>query len=93
MVIEKKIEIKYTNGSEKNYIYKLTEQDENSVKEYGIEIIRQDIENKEVINTLKENVKNISPNKKEISQLLELVSKNQVSPIHLKDIVYDYIDK
>ena len=93
MVIEKKIEIKYTNGSGKKYIYKLTEQEGNSVKEYGIEIIREDTENEKVVNELKENVDNISTNKEEISQLLEILSRNPVSPIHLKDIICDYVDK
>lgn len=93
MVIEKKIEIKYTNESGKNYIYKLTKQNYSKVEEYGIEIIREDIDKGKITNIVKENVDNISSDKDEVSDLLGLLSKNQVSPIHLKDIVCDYIDR
>lgn len=92
-------------GMSKNYIYRLTKSnvsisldiDSNSdsmeVQTYGIEIERQDIIDDSIINIERDSVKSISPHRHKVHALLKLLYDNCVSPIHLVEILGEYIDE
>jgi len=92
LLIQKSIKTNYSNGLERIYIYKITEQLEKSVHEYGIEIELKDIMKGEYIKNIKEEVKNISTKKEEVLDILQLLCKNEASPVHLLDILQDYVE-
>lgn len=60
---------------------------------YGIEIERQDNVNGKIICIDRECVANISPQRYKVHNLLKLFLENTVSPVHLVDILEEYIDK
>ncbi|WP_125153993.1 DUF6514 family protein [Clostridium rectalis] len=63
------------------------------VQAYGIEIERQDKLNGNVFNIERDRVKSISPQRHKVHNLLRLMYDNSVSPIHLIEILGDYIDE
>lgn len=70
-----------------NYVYEcekcfMFNEDIGHYTSYGIALKGTDI-----------GVKDISTNKKEVEYLVKLLNKNQADPIHLKDIVQDFIVK
>ena len=60
---------------------------ENS-KPYGVEIIKRNVKN-EITNIEQKVVNHLFKQEKEISQLLETLIKNKVTPIALDDIIED----
>lgn len=92
MVSEKVVIVKYSDGSERSYTYSVTEQNEGNINEYGIVITKEESFNGQVVDTIKSEVKSISSNQERITKILNLLSKNEVSPIHLIDVVTDYIE-
>jgi hypothetical protein len=84
-----------------NYIYRMTknnlliriEETVSEIQSYGIEIERQDIEDGRIVNIERDCVKSISPQRYKVHELLKLLYNNEVSPIHLIDILGEYIDK
>ncbi|WP_027625179.1 DUF6514 family protein [Clostridium lundense] len=63
------------------------------VQSYGIEIERQDKIDGSIVNIERDYVKCISPQRHKVHRLLKLVYDNNVSPIHLVDILGEYIDE
>ncbi|MCH3965867.1 MAG: DUF6514 family protein [Clostridium sp.] len=63
------------------------------LQSYGIEIERQDILNDHLIDVCRDCVKNISPNRYKVHNLLKLLYDSQVSPIYLVDVIGDYVDE
>lgn len=90
--MQKSIKTNFSNGLERIYIYKVTEQLEKSIHEYGIEVELKDIMKGEKIRNIKEEVKNISTKKEEVIDILQLLCRNEASPVHLLDILQDYIE-
>lgn len=93
-------------GMSKNYIYRLTKNNVSislgldpmddttmEVQSYGIEIERQDIIDDCIVNIERDSVKSISPYRHKVHALLKLLYDNCVSPIHLIEILGDYIDE
>lgn len=101
MVVESMIRNEIADGMKKNYIYRLTKNkvslafgtDSMEVQSYGIEIERQDVENGSIVNIERDSVKSISPHRHKVHNLLNLLYDNCVSPIHLIEILGDYIDE
>lgn len=62
------------------------------IQSYGIEIERRDIVNGILINIERDFVKNISPCKSKVCSLAQMLYSNTVSPLHLIDILGEYID-
>ena len=60
---------------------------------YGIEVERQDVIDGDLVNIERDSVNNISTNKEKVKKLFDLVSKNNVSPIHLIDVIGEYVDE
>lgn len=87
-------EIKKVLGDmEMTYKYKLTESEYNMIRVYGITVEREYIKENKVIETERESINLISPKKEKVQKLLEVLYKGEVSPIHLIDIVGEYVDK
>jgi len=63
------------------------------VQAYGIEIERQDISNGSVVRIQRDCVDNISPQRYKVKNLLKMLYDNTVSPIHMIDILGEYIDE
>lgn len=82
------------------YVYRLIKgqitinsQDERiPVQTYGIEIERQDFTNGVMVNIERERVDNISPQRHKVHNLIRMIYENGVSPIHLIDVLGEYID-
>jgi len=92
LVIEKKVTTKYIDGIERVYIYKVTQQKQESIIEYGVKAIREDISKGERIAIIENEVSYISPEKELVIGIVDILCRNEVSPIHLKEIVCDYVD-
>jgi len=84
-----------------NYFYRLVKSqisvsmyDEvTTVQAYGIEIESQDTENGTVVRIQRDCVETISPQRHKVKNLLKILYDNTVSPIHMIDILGEYIDE
>jgi hypothetical protein len=84
-----------------NYFYRLVKSqvsvsmdfDPAGVQAYGIEIERQDIIDDTVVFIERDCVENISPQRHKVKNLLKMLYENTVSPIHMIDILGEYIDE
>ena len=76
-----------------NYFYRMILGDFKGRQAYGIEVERQDIIDGELVKIERDSVNYISTNKEKVKKLFDLVSKNNVSPIHLIDVIGEYVDE
>ncbi|MCR4943990.1 MAG: DUF6514 family protein [Clostridium sp.] len=93
MIEEKSVRTKYSEGIERIYTYQITKQYEENIIEYGIEAKREDKSQGNIIKIVKSQIKNISSDQDRMDEIINLLWRNEVSPIHLQDILSDYIDK
>jgi hypothetical protein len=101
MVVENFIRTENMDQIKCNYYYRLIkgkilityEMDTIEVESYGIEIERQDLQDGKLINIERDCVKNISPEGHKVHNLLKLLHDNLVSPIHLIEVLGEYIDE
>lgn len=101
MIVESMIRNEVCEDTRRNYFYRLTKDrislalggDEMEVQSYGIEIERQDIANGSIVNIERDCVKSISPHRHKVHNLLKLLYDNCVSPLHLIDVLGEYIDE
>lgn len=98
-IVESLERTEYRNNMKCNYIYRIIKDKyafkKYSVKEvqsYGIEAERQDIINGEIVNIERDMIKYISPHRYKVQNLLKILYDNTVSPIHLIDILGQYVD-
>ncbi len=84
-----------------NYIYRLIkndiclskEQDGIVVQAYGIEIERQDMLEGKIQSIERDCVEVVSPHRHKVHSLLRLLYENTVSPLHLVEVVGEYVDE
>lgn len=93
MVLEKLIITRSIDDIEMKYTYSLTKESLNNVQAYGIKVERVDIKDGAIINRVEDGVKYVSTQRHKVKGLLNLLYKNEVSPIHLIDIIGEYVDK
>jgi hypothetical protein len=102
MVVLENLNKKITEGDVvHNYFYRLVKSqisvsmyDEvTKVQAYGIEIERQDTVSGIVECIQRDSVLNISPQRHKVKELFKMVYENTVSPIHMIDILGDYVDE
>lgn len=102
MIIIENMSKKLTENDVKhNYFYRMVKSqmsvsmygELNHVQAYGIEVERQDIVNDTVVFIERDCVENISPQRHKVKNLLKMLYDNNVSPIHMIDILGDYIDE
>lgn len=88
------------NDREYVYIYYMTESTKDivvedlevSVASYGIGIVREEIVNGKVIETYEDRFDAVSPFKNKVMSLIDFLIDNEVSPVHLIDIIGENID-
>ena len=93
MIIEQCLSntIDLENGKIK-YSYRMTKSMLYNEDVFGIEVERQDIKNGQVVNIERDSINVVSKQKEKASKLLNLLFENNVSPIHLIDIVSPYAE-
>lgn len=74
------------------YNYRLTKENYLSGQAYGIEVERQDFVEGILVNIERDEIRKISNIKEKVNNLLEIIHKNKVSPIHIVDILGEYVD-
>ena len=74
------------------YNYRLTKENYLSGQAYGIEVERQDFVEGVLIKIERDEIRKISSVKEKVEDLLELIHRNKVSPIHIVDILGEYVD-
>lgn len=75
------------------YLYRLIEQDFYGVQVYGIEVEKEDIVDRKEIGIERDSVNIISPDENKVRKLLNMLYNYKVSPIHLIDIIGEYVDE
>lgn len=81
------------NKVDMKYIYILESSIYKDDEVYGIKVEREDIEDGKVIGKIENKVSIISKKKEVVENLISLLYNNQVSPIHLIDIIGETVDK
>lgn len=84
-----------------NYFYRLikgqasitTGGEKMTVQTYGIEIERQDVREGEIVNIERDSVNSISPQRHKVHNLIRLLYDYEVSPVHLIDVIGEYVDE
>ncbi|VYU59585.1 hypothetical protein [Clostridium tertium] len=74
------------------YLYRLTEESYRDGQAFGIEVERQDIVDGNVITIERDYIGKISTIEDKVRELLSLIHNYQVSPVHLVDILGEYVD-
>lgn len=101
MVVENLMRTESREDMRNVYLYRLLKskvhitygKDTIEVQSYGIEIERQDVIDGKLVNIERDSIKSISPERYKVHNLLKLLCDNLVSPIHLIDVLGDYIDE
>jgi hypothetical protein len=62
-------------------------------KSYGIEVERKDFREESIENIERSSISNISPYRHKVKALLNIIYKNNVSPIHLVDVLGSRVDE
>ena len=75
------------------YSYRLTEIDFYGASAYGIEIERKDYINNMLVNIERDSVEKISCYLEKVQKLTNMLYVYEVSPIHLIDIIGEYVDE
>ena len=92
MAIEEIVKMKQLGDVEMQYVYKLTQVEYNEKEAYGIAVERKDIINGKVVNVVSEEIRIISNIKNKVRSMLEKLSRNEVSVLHLIDIIGEEVD-
>lgn len=92
-VVEEYTCINKDTNTEYRYAYRLIRKDYNSMSAYGIEVERKDYVNLINVNLEREKIELISLQRHKVKQLLMKLYNNQVSPIHLIDVIGSYVDE
>lgn len=74
------------------YNYRLIKEEYLNGQAYGIEVERQDFVEGILVNIERDEIRKISNIKEKVNNLLEIIHKNKVSPIHIVDILGEYVD-
>ena len=83
----------FDSNKEMKYSYRLIRENFFDGQAYGIEVERQDFSNNKLIYVERNEIRKISNTKGKVEGLLNLLSDNKVSPIHLVDVLGSYVDE
>ncbi|MEL7598385.1 MAG: DUF6514 family protein [Clostridiaceae bacterium] len=99
LVVENLCRSERYEGAEHNYSYRVikdkvifSECNKLEIQAYGIEVERQDVVDGKVVNIERDFVKCISPHRHKVHNLVKLIYDNIVSPVHLLEVLGEYID-
>ena len=93
MIKENFVFSRINNGIERKYYYKLIKSIRWNEDVFGIEVERVDIKGDIIIDSFKDSIELISPVEEKVKKLLKMLYDNQVSPIHLIDIIGPFADE
>lgn len=101
MVVENFGKREKRDGIESEYFYRVirgnislpVDGNDIEVQSYGIEIERQDIVGERIVSIERDCINNISPHRYKVHNLMKMLYENTVSPIHLVEILGEYIDE
>lgn len=86
----------YSNSRNDNkeirYSFRMVKEEFGVGQAFGIEVERQDLIEGSVVQVERDLIRRISNKEEKVKELLDLVHKYQVSPIHLVDILGEYVD-
>lgn len=83
-----------SEGERYQYNYRMTRSMYSNIHVYGIEIERLDIKEDEKITNIERNqIALISPKRYKVKEFLKILYDNTVSPVHLIDILGEYVDE
>lgn len=88
---EKVVE-KVQDNSRYEYAYRLVKTNYRNIIAYGIEVERMDFNDENLVNIERECINKISPIYNKVENMVELLYKCKVSPIHLVDVLGEAID-
>lgn len=80
------------DGIELRYFYRLTQSQYCSFPAYGVEIERKDYKGVTKINEVIDGIEFVSAQRHKAKQIVMNLCKNEVSPIHLVDILGEFVD-
>lgn len=80
------------DNKELKYIYRIIEETVLNRQAFGIEIERQDFNNGEISDLERDYVNIVAIDENKANEILVKLYDNEVSPIHLVDIVGEYSD-
>ena len=100
-VIESLSKIEVSEGMRYKYFYRLIKSSfptrlhdqKINVDCFGIEVERHDIINNCIVKIERESIERISPYRYKVHNLLKFINDNTVSPIHLIDVLGEYVDE
>lgn len=92
-VIKNVVKLVEQNDLKYQYSYRLIQNIFENDKIYGIEVERADFSNESLINIERDLIKYISRDEEKAVKLLDLLADNIVSPIHLVDVLGEYVDR
>lgn len=92
-LVEEYTTVNSDSDIEFRYAYRLIKKEYKGVTAYGIEIERKDYVGLKNVNLEREKIDIISIHRHKVKQLLMKLYNNQVSPIHLIDIIGSYADE
>ena len=100
VLIESLTKIDFVGDTKREYFYRMFKSEFSVEKEgkkvgiqsYGIEVERQDIKDGQILKIERDYVKNISPQRHKVHNMMKLLCDNLASPIHLVDILGESID-
>lgn len=70
-----------------------TEGERHEIQSYGIEIERKAFQDGKLVKLERDMIKSISPHRHKVQELCKMLYDSIVSPIHLIDILGEYIDE
>lgn len=87
----------------KSYIYRYymvknckkfyVKENELEIKCYGIEVVREDYDKNNIVATERERIDFVSTDRTKVLKLLIDLQRNEVSPVHLLEVVGEYVDE
>lgn len=79
-------------NKERIYFYRSFNEDYCGRQAYGVEIERHDVENGSLVKIERDSISKVTMVEDKIKDVLNLIYNNNVSPIHLVDIIGEYVD-
>ena len=82
----------HNDGKESRYSFRMIKESFLDGQAFGIEVERQDFIDGNLVKIERDSIRKISNKEDKVKNLLELIYNYQVSPIHLVDILGEYVD-
>ena len=91
-IVEEYKSINKQKNIEFRYYYRLINREFHGITAYGIEVERKDYIGSKNVKLERDKIDIISPEKEDVEKMLIKIWNNQLSPIHLVDVLGTYVD-